>query len=240
MKATERHHLKQNEFAATTARVVEAAMEHRSRILPIAGIIALVLIVGGGFYYVQKRGADQASAALGAAMAIAQSPVVPPPTLPGATQQAGTFPTDQARLEAALKAFEEVAAKYPSDDSGLAAKYQMGATLLSLGRPADAETAFADVVQRAGSSSIYKSVAELGRGQALASAGKYDEAIKTFTDLSAQRDGALPVDGVLMQLARTYVKAGKPQDARAAFKRVVDEFPGSPYIAEARQQLAGM
>ena len=240
MKATERHHLKQNEFAATTGRVVGAAIENRSRILPIAGIVALVVLVAGGFYYVQKRSADQASAALGAAMSIAQSQVVPPPTLPGATQQAGTFPTDKARLEASLKAFQDVAAKYPSDESGLAAKYQMGATLLALDRPADAETAFADVAQRAGSSSIYKSVAQLGWGQALANAGKYDDAIKKFTDLSAQRDGDLPVDGVLMQLARTYVKAGKTQDARAAFKRVVDEFPGSPYSAEARQQLAGM
>ena len=35
-----------------------------------------------------------------------------------------------------------------------------------------------------------------------------------------------------------YVKAGKPQDARAAFKRVVDEFPQSSYSADARQQLA--
>ena len=48
----------------------------------------------------------------------------------------------------------------------------------------------------------------------------------------------LPVDGVLMELARACLKAGKTQDARAAFKRVVDEFPESSYVAEARQQLA--
>ena len=240
MKATERHHLKQNEFAQTTARVVHAARENSSRILPFAGIVALILIVGGGFYYIQKRGADQASAALGAAMSVAQSPVVPAPTVPGASQQAGTFPTDKARLEASLKAFQDVAAKYPSDDSGLAAKYQMGATLLALGRPADAEAAFADVAQRAGASSIYGPVAQLGHAHALAAGGKYDDAIKKLTDLSAQRDGALPVDGVLMELARTFVKAGKTQDARAAFKRVVDEFPNSPYTQEARQQLAAL
>ena len=52
-----------------------------------------------------------------------------------------------------------------------------------------------------------------------------------LTDLSAQRDGALPVDGVLMELARVCRKAGKTQEARAAFKRVVDEFPESGYVA---------
>jgi outer membrane protein assembly factor BamD (BamD/ComL family) len=34
------------------------------------------------------------------------------------------------------------------------------------------------------------------------------------------------------------VKAGKPQDARAAYKRVVDEFSNSVYAANAKQQLA--
>ena len=34
------------------------------------------------------------------------------------------------------------------------------------------------------------------------------------------------------------MKAGKTQDARAAFKRVVDEFPDSPYATEAKQQIA--
>jgi outer membrane protein assembly factor BamD (BamD/ComL family) len=41
-----------------------------------------------------------------------------------------------------------------------------------------------------------------------------------------------------MELARTCVKAGKKEEARAAFKRVVDEFPESVYLADARQQLA--
>ncbi len=48
----------------------------------------------------------------------------------------------------------------------------------------------------------------------------------------------LPVDGILVQLARTYLKAGKVSDARATFKRVTDEFPNSIYVAEARQEIA--
>jgi len=55
--------------------------------------------------------------------------------------------------------------------------------------------------------------------------------------LSGQREGTVPVDGVLMQLARTYVKAGKLSEARAAFKRVVDEFPDSSFVTAARQQM---
>jgi TolA-binding protein len=42
-----------------------------------------------------------------------------------------------------------------------------------------------------------------------------------------------------MQLAQAYQKAGKMQDARATFKRVADEFPQSPFAADARTQVAG-
>jgi predicted negative regulator of RcsB-dependent stress response len=43
-----------------------------------------------------------------------------------------------------------------------------------------------------------------------------------------------------MQLAQASVKAGKVDDARAAYKRVIDEFGDSGYATEARQRLAAL
>jgi outer membrane protein assembly factor BamD (BamD/ComL family) len=40
-----------------------------------------------------------------------------------------------------------------------------------------------------------------------------------------------------MQLGRTYVEAGKPADAQQTFKRLVDEYPNSPFAGEAQQRL---
>ena len=40
-----------------------------------------------------------------------------------------------------------------------------------------------------------------------------------------------------MQLARTYRSAGKIEEARQTFTRVVEEFPTSLYSAEARREL---
>ncbi len=111
--------------------------------------------------------------------------------------------------------------------------------MLSMGKGADAQKAFDEAIAKAGTS-LYAEMAQIGRVQALAQQNKYDDAIKTLTDLSAKRDSKLPMDGVLMELARVCKKAGKTQEARAAFKRVVDEFPESGYVNEARQQLATM
>lgn len=239
MKAQERHHLKQNEFAITTAKLAGGFAENRSRIMMIGGAAIAVAVIVGGYLYIQKQTNDSASALFGAALRTEQALVVPAPTLPGATQQAGTYPTEQARNEAAIAAYQKVIDAYPNHDVGLAARYHMAGLYLATGRATDAATAYADVVARGGST-VLGGAAKLGQAQALVAQNKFDDAIKMLTDLSAQRDIELPMDGVLMELARVCQKAGKTQDARVAFKRVVDEFPQSMYAGEARQQLATM
>lgn len=239
MKAQERKHLKENEFAVRAAWVAEQVTTNRSRLLTIAGAVVAVVVLVLGYFYIQNRSADRANAMLGAAFMITQSPVAPASTVPGAQQAPGTYPTETARGEAAAAALQKVIDTYPSTDTGSAARYYLGATLLSIKRPADAERAFADAIAKGGSS-LYGEMAKLGQVEALAALEKYDDAIKVLTDLSAQRTTRLPIDGVLMELARVCRKAGKTQEARAAFKRVVDEFPESTYANEARQQLATM
>ena len=70
-----------------------------------------------------------------------------------------------------------------------------------------------------------------------AQAGQYDQAINAFKELAQRKDGVLPIDGILMQLGRAYVGAGKPADAQQTFNRLVEEFPTSPYITDARREL---
>jgi TolA-binding protein len=80
-------------------------------------------------------------------------------------------------------------------------------------------------------------MAKLGLASTMLAEGQADQAIKAYQDLAAVRDGDVPVDGVLMQLAKAYEKTGKKAEARTTYKRVVDEFPDSPYAQSARQQM---
>jgi len=237
MKASERHHLKQNEFAQTAARVATSVTENRDRLVLYIVIAAVVVAAVGGFAYWRYRVAQQAGMALGDAMAIAQAPIVPAPTLPGATQAAGTYPTEQARADAALQAFQRVASTFPGSQVGMAAEYHAAASLLAMGKAAEAETAFAAVTGNAGSA-LYAPMAKLGQAEAQIAQGKYDAAIALLNTLVADRDGIVPVDGVLMKLGQASARAGKTNEAKAAYKRVVDEFPQSVFASEARQQLA--
>lgn len=239
MKSTERHELKRDGFAETTFSVVDTVRENQRKIAVGVGILLVLLVVTGGVMAWRGRQANQAGAMLGRAMAIAQSQIVPASTLPGATQAAGTYPTVQARSEAAVNAFTEVVTTYPGTEGALVARYHIASELLAAGRAAEAEQAFASVAAEA-RSGVYAASARLGQAQAQLASGRTDDALKIYTELAAARDSVLPTDGLLMELGRASIQAGKPAEARAAFQRVIDEFPESTYVQQAQQQIAAM
>jgi len=238
MKRTERHRLKENEVASTVARAKEAYETYRKPIL--AGVVALTVIVVLAVALVAWRSqtAGQARVMLADAMAAERAQVAPAP-VPGtapAPPPAGSYPTEKARNEAALAKFMAVANAYPSSDAGIAARYHAAAMLTALGRNTEAVKRYQEVLDRSGSS-VYGQMSKLGMADAQVAAGQYDQAIAVYKEMSANKDGYLPVDGILMQLARAYGAAGKQADARQTFKRIVDEFPQSAYSAEAKRAM---
>lgn len=240
MKSIERHKLKENEFARTVARA-RGVMDTRGRDIATIAIVvvAAVALAAGYAAWRQSRNA-KANTLLASAFAVSEAPVVAPtapaPGSPMPIQQPGTYQTEQAKLEAALPKFLEAADKYPNTDAGIAARYHAAGVLASLGRHGEAEQRFQEVVDKAGNR-LYRRTARLGLADAQVAQGKYDQAIKTYQELTTDSSSPLPLDGVLMQLGRAYAKAGKKSEATHAFTRVVDEFPQSPYAADARREM---
>lgn len=239
MKSTERHELKRNPFAEATLGVVETLRQNRSRVMGGLAVLGALAVVIAGVMAWRAREANQAGAALGIALATSQAQIVPIATMPGATQPPGTYPSVQARAEAAVEAFTDVVTQHPSTPAARVAAFHLASELLAAGRAAEAAEAFASVADQAGAT-VYGSAARLGQAEALLAVGRTDEALKIYTDMAAARDGALPTDGLLMQLGRASARAGKAAEARAAFQRVIDEFPESSFVDAARQQAAAL
>ena len=143
---------------------------------------------------------------LAEALTIAEAPVAPPapPPQPGATPPApppNSYPTEQAKLEAALPKFLDVVGRYPSTDAGLTARYQAACTLAELGRAAEAQVKYQEVIDR-DSSGIYGQMARLGLANLEVAGGQFDRAITIYKELTADRETRLPMDGILMQLGQ--------------------------------------
>ncbi len=250
MKRLERHRLKENEVALSVQRVREEFEHYQSQIIAAVVAVVVILVALGGYTWWRQQRSAKSRAMLDEALAIDRAPVVPPappgspatPTSPATPATAtvpppGSYPTERAKLEAELPKLLAAANGYPSTSAGIVARYRAASTMLALGRSKEAIDQFRQVADRAGNG-IYGDMARLGMANAEAAAGQYDAAINTYKELSVRKDGRLPIDGVLMQLGRTYQMAGKTNDAAQTFERLINEFPESPYAAAARQEQA--
>lgn len=243
MKTTERHHLKDNELALALGSA-QAWAEKNQRAL--MGAVLLLIVIGAGIagYAAWSRSTDnKARTLLAEATVIEEARVMPPgppagtstdPTLvPG--QAPGTYPTEQAKLEAALPKFLAAADAYPSTDSGLTARYHAAANLVALGRFDEAITQYDRVM--ASGSGVVQRMSRLGKAESQLRAGQFDPAIATLKETSEQANTNLPVDAVLMELARAYRMAGKTEDARKTLTQVVEKHADSPLAADAKTEL---
>ena len=235
MKRTERRHLKDNELA-NLAKTAQRVLDERSSQLTY--IVVLVVVLGvTALGYLAWRGSVQGRAGTLLADALTvEEARVGPPAAPGSASPGLSFITQREKHQTALTKFKIVADQYPSTDAGLFARYRQATTYMALGEPKSAVDAYQQVIDRAGDS-IYGQMARLGQAQAQAASGQLDNAINTFKDLSTRKDGPLPVDGILMQLGKTYLEAGKTADAQQTFNRLVEEFPDSPFTSDARREL---
>jgi TolA-binding protein len=239
MKSTERHKLKEDEFARSVASAREMVTTRKNDILRIVIAVAVILAIVAGYTMWRQSRDAKADAALAGGLAIFEAPVMTPaapaPGSPIPVQQPGTYPTEKAKLEAALPKLLEAADAYPGSAAGIAARYYAASALAALGRFAEAEQRYKEVVDKGGSA-IYVRTARLGLADAQAAQRKFDDAITIYRELSTDTRGEIPVDGVLMALGRTYLQAGRKDEAARAFSRIVDEFPQSVYVNDARRE----
>jgi len=247
VKRIERKHLKEDELAHTL-RVAREFVEPRQQLLKqvgLAAIVVLVIVVAYGFW--RERTDSRGQKELAEAMVALNAEVVPVGVqgadgVPAAASlgATGTFATEEAKLNAALPKLKTAADAYPSSPAGIQARYHMAGALTALGRHAEAINTFDEVIKEAGETSLYGQMAVMGKADAQSKGGQVDAAIGTLKGLAANAGSALPVDAVLMELARAYVQKGSRDDARKTFTEIVDKHPQSPYITEARAELENL
>ena len=238
MKTVERHRLRDNEIAEGLHRAGEMWEQNSRTIVQAGGVIALVAVLALGYWWWQHRRLEQASALLAEARSIASAPLKAPPPVaipgqpapPAPLPAPGAFDTEAARRDAALKKYEAAAAAYPTTSAGLEARLHAASLLGESGRIPDAEKQLEEIV-RADADGLYGRIATIQ-----IDSGRLEPAIATLTALAQRTDLEMPIDGVLMQLGRAYDKAGKSADALRAFTRIGDEFPDSPYAADAKTE----
>jgi tetratricopeptide (TPR) repeat protein len=247
MKRQERHHLKENELARSVAAVRAYVEPRAGRVRMVVGGVVIVLALALIVMLVRQRSSSKAEEMLAEGLVVLNARVIPTSDpelkdLPESAQlnNTGTFRTEGAKLRAAVPKLKAAADEYPGQQAGIIARYHLAGSLAALGQNQEAATEFATVAQRAGENSFYGRMAMLGQADSLTRAGQLDAAIASWKKLAEKKDDSLPADVILMSLARAYVAKGNTAEARKTFTELVDQHPDSPYLPEAREELAGL
>ena len=250
MRREERHHLKENPLAVWISEL-SASLSDKG------GAVAIALVVGGvGFVAIaaylswQGRQLEAAGDMLGRAMAVLEAQVVPPaaadsdagaaePTAPVGRfeQPAGTYPSVDTKLEAALPLLLEAAEAFPTAAPGVTARYHAATVLVGLGRADEAAAQYQQVIETVDDNDLYGALSVLGLAEAYVAAANYEDAIRLLEGETAAPETVVPLDAVLMQLGRAHQLSGAAGNALSAFTRIVEEFPTSVYYSEAQRQV---
>ena len=243
MRREERHHLKANPLAVLVSQVQEGLRVGGWTLGVVAVVVVAGLLAGGGYVLWQQQQSDRAGDLLANAMTVRNAEVVPPPVESGEAdaedgswdQPPNSFPSEEARLEAALPELLAAADAYPSTPQGITARFQAATALVALGRFEEADVQYLQVIDL-DAGQLYGLMARLGLAESHLLTGEYEQAISLLEGETGTTDSRLPVDAILMRLGRAYQLAGQDSDALAAYTRVLEEFPLSLYLSDARRE----
>jgi lipopolysaccharide biosynthesis regulator YciM len=164
----------------------------------------LIAILAFFAYRRQQQGVRQE--ALTSALEIQQAVVGPPPN-----EFIKAYPTEQAKDEAASKAFADIAAKYSGSEEGIIAEYYLGTIAADQGKLPEAEKWLKEVVDSGNAN--YASLAKLTLADVYKAQGKLSDGESVLRSLMAKPTDFVSKEQATIALA-DLLATSKPAEAR--------------------------
>ncbi|PYQ00472.1 MAG: hypothetical protein DMF83_27970 [Acidobacteria bacterium] len=242
MKRELKKQIKQDELVSGFQQASRWTTAHGSEVKVTAAVVAVVALAAFGVTTYLGHRRSEAERAFATALDTFHAPVStelpegfePPP--------GPVFASAAEKNRKAAAQFDEVARKYGSFDTGRRARYYAALARMDLGEYDPAEKSLSEIAAQRDRGALEASLARLALADLHRRRGLLDKAIEDYRHLIDDSSFVLPRDHVLLELASTLEAARRPVEAGAAYRRIVEEFPGSVYAAEARRRadyLAG-
>lgn len=200
-----RKELKSDKFALEVQHSVEFVSEHRRQVIRWGvPALAVVLIVVGIFFY-RNRQHTVRQETLHSTMLIQNSSV--------GTQQSEyvvTFPTIEARKKAVVKAWTDLATKYPGTDEGDIAEFFLGTNAADDGNLPEAAKHFQASIAGGGP---YVSSAKVALAQVYAGQGKVNEGVQLLQSVIDHPTVMVSKEAATLAMAEL-LQATDPQRAK--------------------------
>jgi hypothetical protein len=226
-----RHELKEqvqhDAFAESVAKVVDYTSSHRASVVKWTAVaVAVALIIGGVVWY-NSYADGHRQQDLAAAFQVLSAPV-------GANAPAGTksYPTEDAKRAASLKALTDVVNKDGDSREGMIARYYRG----TLTAQRDLKAAESDLKAAADSSADVSALAKVALSEVYAGENRISEAQALLRSL-IDKPGALVSKEQAQIMLAQLDQTANPQEAKQILQSL--KKPGQdPEVARAADQVS--
>lgn len=229
-----RKEMKHDKFVEDVGHAYDYASQNRRNILlGIAAVAAIAVILWGVSIY-RKGQETKAQTALAEAIAIMDAPTGASAEAPAGEVE---YKTDEEKFATAEPLLRKVVADHGGTDAADVAGLYLARISASRGDLAAAREGLETFV-RGHRDHVLAGAAQLSLYELRM---QPEEAASLITDLEAAveaEESLVPKDALLSLLGRAYEMQGNREKARAAYQRIVTEFPDSAYTIDAQRSLA--
>ena len=239
MDRQHRRDLKHDRFVDQIGNMSGKAKENQRLLLMITAAVVVAAVLGYGLYFYRSSREQRAQDALAKAIDTIESPLIPPAPTPGQPPMPGAkYKTDTERQAAAEKQFKDVQSQYGSSDAADVADLYLARLEAQHGNTASARKRLEHFIS-AHPKHMLVGGARYSLYQLRIDAGESSQVTQELQAQIGKPDAQLPSDTMLVLLAHAYDAQGKADQSKDAYRRIVTEFPDSPYAVEAQRRVGG-
>ena len=234
MDRQHRRDLRHDKFVDEIGSLSTRARENQRLLYMIAGgAVVLTVLIYGIFFYRSNR-EQKAQQDLSAAIETIESPLIP--AAGGQPIPNAKFKTEADRTAAAEKQFRAVTSSYSGTDASDVASLYLARIQAGKGDVAGARTLLQEFVNRNPKHLLVKG-ARYSLYQMRIDNGEAPQVAQELQAEISKSEPSLPADSLLSLLAHDFEVQGNPEKTKETYRRIVTEFPDSPYALEAQRKI---
>ena len=234
MDRQHRRDLRHDKFVDEIGSLSSRARDNQRLLYFIAGgAVVLAVLIYGVFFYRSNR-EQKAQQDLSVAIETIDSPLMAAagsPPVPNAK-----FKTEADRSAAAEKQFRAVSANYGGTDASDVASLYLARIQAGKGDVAGARTLLQEFVNR-NPKHLLVNGARYSLYQIRIDNGEAPQVAQELQAEISKSEPSLPADSLLSLLAHDFEVQGNPEKTKETYRRIVTEFPDSPYALEAQRRI---
>ncbi|MCU1347841.1 MAG: tol-pal system protein YbgF [Acidobacteria bacterium] len=239
MDRQHRRDLKHDRFVDEIGAMTVRARDNQRFLLTITvGVVAAALVIYGIYFY-RSNHEHQAQQALAAAIATIDSPLIPDPAQAQQQQQPppanAKYKTEAERNAAAQKQFDDLKKNYSGTDAGDIADLYLARLAAAKGDVASSRKLLESFIAGHPRSVLVGS-ARYSLYQMRIDNGEAAQVISELENELKKDRPLLPGDSILALQAHAYTLQGNAEKSKEAYRRLVTDFPDSPWALDAQRR----